>query len=411
MQPVAHDVFISHSSLDKTAADAVCAALEARGIRCWIAPRDIRPGQDWAAAIVDAIRGAQILVLVFSGHANDSPQVRREVERAANLGKGLLPLRIEDVKPQQSLEYYLNEPHWLDAITKPFAAHLDKLADACVGMLDFTGRSPQDMPTISRRPADDRLAMPWWRRQRKAVTVALIAAAVVAVVVAAGITVHLLTPVPTHDAAPSPTPTAPAPVPSVAAPVPAVAPAGNSDPRAQIVQLTGSWSDQGFTDAIINRDTTIVALYLKSGMKATTLHQGASAILYGFQGVPQNGDPVDLVKTFQANGFQLDDQLQDNVLMHKLIDVFPLPFDTPLTPKGYTGGYQDGTFVGSLLFWIVQRAAGSGPTDQDTQVIDYLTSQGADCKVPLSFLEFNKNMLDDTSPYQPLLTMMQKCAK
>ncbi|MBP1823237.1 hypothetical protein J3E61_006873, partial [Mycobacterium sp. OAE908] len=311
----------------------------------------------------------------------------------------------------QSLEYYLNEPHWLDAITKPFAAHLDKLADACVGMLDLTGRSPQDMPTISPRPADDRLAMPWWRRQRKPVTVALIAAAVVAVVVAAGITVHLLTPVPTHDAAPSPTPTAPAPVPSVAAPVPAVAPAGNSDPRAQIVQLTGSWSDQGFTDAIINRDTTIVALYLKSGMKATTLHQGASAILYGFQGVPQNGDPVDLVKTFQANGFQLDDQLQDNVLMHKLIDVFPLPFDTPLTPKGYTGGYQDGTFVGSLLFWIVQRAAGSGPTDQDTQVIDYLTSQGADCKVPLSFLEFNKNMLDDTSPYQPLLTMMQKCAK
>src|SRR3954469_14745390 len=207
---MAHDVFISHSSLDKTAGDAVCAALEARGIRCWIAPRDIRPGQDWAAAIVEAIRGAQILVLVFSGHANDSPQVRREVERAANLGKGLLPLRIEDVKPQQSLEFYLNQPHWLDAITKPFAAHLDKLADACVGMLDLTGRSPQDMPSISPVPAGPAPAVPWWRRQRKQLTLALIAAAVVVLVVIAGITVHLRTPTTTHDAAPSPTPTTPA---------------------------------------------------------------------------------------------------------------------------------------------------------------------------------------------------------
>ncbi|MBP1823236.1 toll/interleukin-1 receptor domain-containing protein [Mycobacterium sp. OAE908] len=200
---MAHDVFICHSSLDKVAADAVCAALEARGIRCWIAPRDIRPGQDWAAAIVDAIRGAQILVLVFSGHANESPQVRREVERAANLGKGLLPLRIEDVKPQQSLEYYLNEPHWLDAITKPFAAHLDKLADACEGMLAVTGRSPQTMPGISPRSAGTDRAVRRWRRQRKPVTLALIAAVAILLAVA-GITVHLLRPDPTHRSPSSP---------------------------------------------------------------------------------------------------------------------------------------------------------------------------------------------------------------
>ena len=41
---MAHDAFISYSSKDKTIADAVCARLEARGIRCWIAPRDVRPG-------------------------------------------------------------------------------------------------------------------------------------------------------------------------------------------------------------------------------------------------------------------------------------------------------------------------------------------------------------------------------
>ena len=43
---MAHDVFISYSAKDKTTADGVCATLEAKGIRCWIAPRDILPGMD-----------------------------------------------------------------------------------------------------------------------------------------------------------------------------------------------------------------------------------------------------------------------------------------------------------------------------------------------------------------------------
>src|ERR1051326_8925254 len=44
---MAHEVFISHSSQDKTAADRVCSFLEAKGMRCWIAPRDIVPGVEW----------------------------------------------------------------------------------------------------------------------------------------------------------------------------------------------------------------------------------------------------------------------------------------------------------------------------------------------------------------------------
>ena len=39
---MAHDVFISYSHFDKYAADATCAALEAVGIRCWMARRDMR---------------------------------------------------------------------------------------------------------------------------------------------------------------------------------------------------------------------------------------------------------------------------------------------------------------------------------------------------------------------------------
>jgi TIR domain len=47
---MAHDVFISYSSKDKTIADAVLAKLEERGLRCWIASRDIIPGSNWGHA-------------------------------------------------------------------------------------------------------------------------------------------------------------------------------------------------------------------------------------------------------------------------------------------------------------------------------------------------------------------------
>ena len=84
-------IFISHSSKDKTIADAVCATFEANGLRCWVAPRDVRPGAAWGAAIVDAIQNSRVMVLIFSDNANTSGQIAREVERAADSGITIVP--------------------------------------------------------------------------------------------------------------------------------------------------------------------------------------------------------------------------------------------------------------------------------------------------------------------------------
>jgi TIR domain len=64
-----HDVFISHSSKDKLTADAVCDRLESAGIRCWIAPRDIIPGEGWSEAILRGIGACRVMVLVSSENA------------------------------------------------------------------------------------------------------------------------------------------------------------------------------------------------------------------------------------------------------------------------------------------------------------------------------------------------------
>jgi hypothetical protein len=121
------DVFISHSSKDSLVANAVCARLEAAGIRCWIAPRDIVAGTSYGESIIEAIHTVKVMVLVLSASANSSGHIPKEVERAVSNGVAILPFRIEDVMPGKSLDYFIGSVHWLDAMTPPLEKHLDDL--------------------------------------------------------------------------------------------------------------------------------------------------------------------------------------------------------------------------------------------------------------------------------------------
>jgi hypothetical protein len=146
---MAHDVFVSYSSIDKPTADAIVASMEANGIRCWIAPRDILPGSDWSESIVEAMEQAGAMVLVFSAHSNTSPQIRREIESAVSGGIPVIPFRIEDVLPSKSLQYFIGPQHWLDAWTPPLEQHLHRLTASIKALLskriegfDAVGKEP-----------------------------------------------------------------------------------------------------------------------------------------------------------------------------------------------------------------------------------------------------------------------------
>jgi hypothetical protein len=140
---MALDLFISYATEDKLVADAICAALEANGVRCWIAPRDIRPGVPWPEAILQAIYETRIVVVVFSHHCNDSQQVTREVSEAVSLAKVIIPFRIEDIVPSRSLQYFLSTPHWLDALTPPLEQHIRKLIQSVRTFLDERAVTPE----------------------------------------------------------------------------------------------------------------------------------------------------------------------------------------------------------------------------------------------------------------------------
>lgn len=124
-----HDVFISYSSIDKAAAFAACATFEGAGIRCWIAPRDVAAGAEWAEEIITAIEAARIMVLIFSSNSNESRQVKREIELAVSRGLTIMPLRLEQVEPTRSMAYYMAGVHWIDAISPPLEQHFRKMVE------------------------------------------------------------------------------------------------------------------------------------------------------------------------------------------------------------------------------------------------------------------------------------------
>ena len=93
-----------------------------------MAPRDVPPGMDFPAAIIQGIEGSRVMVLVFSSRSNVSPHVLREITSAVNKGIIIVPFRIEDITPSKSMEYLISVPHWLDAITPPMEQHFDQLA-------------------------------------------------------------------------------------------------------------------------------------------------------------------------------------------------------------------------------------------------------------------------------------------
>jgi len=156
---MAHEVIISYSSHDKLQADAICNRLEAQGIRCWIAPRDVPAGTEYADSIVQAIEKAEVLVLVYSSHADESTQVRREVERAVNEGTKIMPVRIEDAEMSKSFEYYVGSIHWLDAITPPLEKHIDKLAHDLKALLANSGPRPAVAPPVATATPDAELGV------------------------------------------------------------------------------------------------------------------------------------------------------------------------------------------------------------------------------------------------------------
>lgn len=132
-----HDVFISYSSQDKVAADAICHILEENEVRCWIAPRDIPAGAEYGDLIDEAIKHCRIVVVLYSQTAATSLWVKGEMNIAFEEGKIIIPFRLDPTPLTGQSRVILNQRHWIDAYPD-YQTKFTELVDA---VLNAIGRN------------------------------------------------------------------------------------------------------------------------------------------------------------------------------------------------------------------------------------------------------------------------------
>src|SRR5262249_48768270 len=106
-------VFISYSSKDIAVARKICAAVEELGFACWMAHRDVRPGENFQIAVVRAIRASRVMLLVFTANANESTEVEKELVLASRERLSIIPIRIERVEPSEAFDYQFATRQWI----------------------------------------------------------------------------------------------------------------------------------------------------------------------------------------------------------------------------------------------------------------------------------------------------------
>jgi TIR domain len=203
-------IFISYSSKDKDIAETICKALESRGQSCWISCRDVGAGDNFQEAIVRALREAKVMLLVFTSNANNSDEIKKELVLAGRHQVTVVPVRVEDVVPNDAFSYEFATRQWID-LFKNWEQEIELLSSRLEHVLQS--------PKAAGAPAGSSVTVPR-SFPRKSSNQPLIwgAIAIVALImIGGGVFLMLPSPKPIVAAAPTAAPTV-VPVPTPSAP-------------------------------------------------------------------------------------------------------------------------------------------------------------------------------------------------
>lgn len=143
-------LFVSHHSSKYDVALHVEKALARHGVDCWIAPRDVGPGEAFDTAIMRAIRDCAGVLLLFCSQSDKSPHVKRELILADSAHKAIIPLRLEEIVPDD-LAYHLASAQWIDWLEK----RDDSIARIAAKAHQLAGMAPPDKVAPATAAADD----------------------------------------------------------------------------------------------------------------------------------------------------------------------------------------------------------------------------------------------------------------
>lgn len=100
-------VFVSYSRKDTKTVDNIVLRLQNDGFEVWIDRANIRGGQLWTVAIVEAIDTADSFVLMLSPNSTASDNVRKEVQLAQDAKRKIFPLQLAAVMLPAQFRYQL----------------------------------------------------------------------------------------------------------------------------------------------------------------------------------------------------------------------------------------------------------------------------------------------------------------
>lgn len=114
--------------------------------------RDVPPGANYQEAIVQSLRMARAVVLVFSDAANTSDEIKKELSLASRYHVPVIALRLVDVEPSDAFAYELSTRQWINAFEG-----WDRSIDSLVGRIGQISGSGAVVPAAatlaSRRTA------------------------------------------------------------------------------------------------------------------------------------------------------------------------------------------------------------------------------------------------------------------
>ena len=155
-----HDAFISYSTADSAEAYAVRDFLRRSGCSCWMAPDDIPAGSDYAEAIPKAIADCRIFILILSVDAQNSGWVRKELGKAIDKGKTVIPFMLREFKLNDTFDFLLENAQWCYAYKDRNAALQKMLTAVKAGQGTYSYRPKQSTPPPQQKTSAPKAAAP-----------------------------------------------------------------------------------------------------------------------------------------------------------------------------------------------------------------------------------------------------------
>ena len=149
------DVFVSYASRDADFADELIDELERRGCYCFDGTRNPPLGEPSDDPQGEAIAQSSCFLVILTGDADRSLRVLQEAKAAAKLGKPVIALSVDSVRPTGILEFALTRPVWVECSSSPSSADYGRVEASIRRFVPlFCGAEKHRVPAKPNEPRE-----------------------------------------------------------------------------------------------------------------------------------------------------------------------------------------------------------------------------------------------------------------